>query len=55
MQKTVFQLINSLRQTSLAEEINEILGWIEEKNKSLKVSITKNRLSESGSLSLIHI
>ncbi len=49
MQKTVFQLINSLRQTSSAEEINEILGWIEEKNKSLKVSITKNRLSESGS------
>lgn len=44
----ISQIIRSQKQTSSDEELRQITDWIAEKNASLKVSIRKNKLSESG-------
>ncbi len=44
---TLYYLINSWHFEAPETQINSILNWVAEKNKNLKVAITKNRLSDS--------
>lgn len=47
MKKHIQMIIDSWRQLSGSEELSEITSWIDEKNTSHKVSINRNKLSES--------
>lgn len=48
MGEVLLELARSWSSAADEDEIRDIIGWIEEKNKSLKVSVVKNRLSDSG-------
>jgi len=41
------KFIESWKNKSTDDELADILSWVEEKNKNIKVKITKNRLSDS--------
>jgi hypothetical protein len=48
MKDILKKLLLSAKATASEEELGDILSWVEEKNNSLKVSIRKNKLSESN-------
>jgi hypothetical protein len=48
MKDILKKLLLSAKATASEEELDDILSWVEEKNNSLKVSIRKNKLSESN-------
>lgn len=48
MQELLNKLIRSWKTQAQETELEDILDWVEEKNRNLKVSISKNKLSDSS-------